>query len=144
MADITHFATRCFASAAAKPSLLAAITASLILLPLQGKAQQMLDPATLDVLDENSPLTFQGVSIDQLEDMNVIRNGDVIGEVEEVLANQNDEIAGLAIEYGGNRLGIGEKEVVVPINEVQLTHERKLVIINLTDEELGRMPPWND
>lgn len=117
---------------------------TLLTLPLFTAAQS-LDVSQLQELDDdNAEITYQGISIDQLEDMDVVRDGEVIGEVEEVLGDANGEVVALAIEYGGNALGIGDREVVVAIEEVELSAEENTLEISLSDDELDGMIAWTD
>jgi sporulation protein YlmC with PRC-barrel domain len=123
-------------------SLLIGVVAALVALTISA---QELDIAALHELDDDrTDITYQGFTVDELEDMDVVRNGEVIGEVEEVLADSSGQIVALVVEYGGNRFGIGEREVVVPIERFVFGEERRRVETKLTDDELAELPEWDD
>ena len=108
-------------------------------------AAQALDPATLQELDDDrDDAQYEGISVDQLEDMDVVRDGQVIGEVEEVLGDANGEIVALVIEYGGDAIGIGDREVIVPVEEFQVSAQDNVLETVLSDEELDGMVAWDD
>lgn len=107
-------------------------------------AAQSLDPAELHALDDDrSDITHEDLTIDEIEDMDVVRDGEVIGEVEEVLGDDNEEIVALVVEYGGNVIGVGDKEVIVPIGEVEFLPGRDEVQISMTDSELAELAVWD-
>lgn len=135
---MTHDTT---ARRAARTSRL--VSLATLVLPLWALGQA-LDRAALVELDDDGNASYQGVSVDQLEDMDVVRDGQVIGEVEEVLGDSTGQVVALAIEYGGNVLGIGDKEVIVPIAQFRILQDRNQVEISLSDAELDGMTPWRD
>jgi sporulation protein YlmC with PRC-barrel domain len=127
-------------------ALVAALATPLALAPAAGVAQSIdIDIAALhEIDDDRTDITHEGLTVDQLEDMDVVRNGEVIGEVEDVLGDENGEIVALVVEYGGNILGLGDREVVVPIEQFEIPPGRNEVEISLTDEELAALPVWDD
>lgn len=125
-------------------TLTGALAAAFALSPIAGVAQS-IDLQGLHEIDEDTTdITYQDLTVDHIDDMDVVRNGEVIGEVEEVLGDENGEVVALVIEHGGNAIGIGEREVVVPIDEVEFPRGRAEVEVSLTDEELADLPDWDD
>jgi hypothetical protein len=116
----------------------------LLVLPLGAWAQALDQTTLVEIDDDDRTVNYQGVSIDQLEDMDVVRNDAVIGEVEEVLGDSSGQVVALVVEYGGNALGIGDKEVIVPVGDVRVVQDRNRVEISLSDAELDGLTPWRD
>jgi hypothetical protein len=82
------------------------------------------------------------LSVDQLEDMGIHGvGGKRIGEVDEVLMTSEGKIAALAVEVGGF-LGIGDKEVVMELN--QLRREGDTLMTDLTKEQIEALQSWVD
>ncbi|UEM24595.1 PRC-barrel domain-containing protein (plasmid) [Skermanella mucosa] len=93
--------------------------------------------------DDRTDVNWQGRSIDDLEDMDVYNTGgDKIGEVEEVLGDASGRISAVAVEFGGT-LGIGDKQVVVPLDRLQLGQDDRLVT-DMVEEDLARLQEWED
>ena len=112
------------------------------LVPL-GLAAQDIDVAALTELDDDDPnVTYESLTVEQLEDMRLVREGQVIGEVESVLADANGEVVALAIELESVRGR--DDEAVVPIDVLELIAERREVETTLSDEELAGFPIWDD
>lgn len=102
-----------------------------------------LDVKSLRELDDDSPLRGPGgLSVEQMEDMAVFdAAGKKIGEVEEVLATADDRIVAVTVEFG-DFMGIGGKEVVVGLDQLQLDGDR--FVTTLSSEQLETMPTWDD
>ncbi|WP_099864366.1 PRC-barrel domain-containing protein [Pararhizobium haloflavum] len=82
------------------------------------------------------------VSVDQLEDMNVMTaDGETIGEIEEVLGTADGQPTALALEVGGF-LGIGDKDVIVMLDQVTMVDGS--ISLDMTKEEIEALPEWND
>jgi hypothetical protein len=104
---------------------------------------QALDVANLVELDDDrEDVKYQDLTVDQLEDMDLVRNGEVIGEVEAVLATPDGEIVALVVEYGGNLIGLGKKQVVVPIDDLDIPPGVEEIEIAMTDAELDALEAW--
>jgi hypothetical protein len=120
------------------------ITAALI-----GAALAQAQPATtgtasplVEAKDKTMMVERFNLSVDQLEDMNIHgAGGKRIGEVDEVLMSAEGQIAALAVEVGGF-LGIGDKEVVMELN--QLRREGDTLMTDLTKEQIEALPSWAD
>ena len=82
------------------------------------------------------------VSIDDFEEMELYGpNGEEIGEVDAVLVDAGAKPVAVAAEVGGF-LGMGEKDVVIAIN--QLTQDGKHLKVNMTKEQIGALPEFDD
>ena len=128
---------------------LAVALASSVLLPLGASAQEGaqaapdIDVAALrEIDDDRTDITHEGFTIEEIEDMKLVRDGQVVGEVEAVLGDASDNVVALAVEL--ERLGPGSDEVVVPIDRVEFSAERREVQSPLSDEELAALPRWDD
>ena len=125
-------------------SVLGALAVPAAVLPMAGQAQE-IDLASLQELDDDrTDITYEELTIDELDDLDVVRDGEVIGEVEEVLGDEAGEVVALVIEYGGNALGIGDREVVIEIGDVEFPAGRNEVQVTMTDDELAALPEWRE
>jgi hypothetical protein len=97
---------------------------------------------SLRELDDDSPIQWNGLSVDRLEDMKIVNAaGKEIGDIEEILADASGKIVAVTAEVGGF-LGIGEKEVVVSLEHLELQGDRFMTA--LSSEQLKAMPRWDD
>lgn len=81
-------------------------------------------------------------TVDDLEDMDVVgTNGEEIGEVEDVLASTDGSTMAIATEVGGF-LGVGERDVVVPLNNAQVVGDD--IVLDMTREEIEALEDWPD
>jgi hypothetical protein len=82
------------------------------------------------------------VSIDDFEEMELYGpNGEEIGEVDAVLVDAGAKPVAVAAEVGGF-LGMGEKDVVIGID--QLSQDGKHLKVNMTKEQIGALPEFDD
>lgn len=136
--------TRPTRTSAALLTAFGALAATAAVAPHSAVAQS-IDLASLEEIDDDrTDITHENLTIDDIEDMDVVRNGEVIGEVEGVLGNAAGEVVALVIEHGGGALGLGDREVVVEIDDVEFPAGRDEVEITLTDDELAALPVWED
>lgn len=77
---------------------------------------------------------LEGAAVHSLE-------GERIGELDEVMVEQGGERMVASLDVGGF-LGIGEKDVLVPIEE--LTASADGIVIQLTKSQLEAMPEYED
>ena len=101
------------------------------------QAQQATVAGLREVEDESQVVQPLNVTVDRLEDMDIYGpNGDEIGEVEEVVVDAAGKVA-LTAEVGGF-LGIGEREVVLGLEQVRLENDR--LVTSLTKQQLEALP----
>ncbi|MGA6924513.1 MAG: PRC-barrel domain-containing protein, partial [Desulfosarcina sp.] len=74
-----------------------------------------------------------------------IRNqaGETIGEVENVLVDPDGNKVQAVVSVGGF-WGIGDEEIVVPLEKLQLNQKRSYVFFNGTEEELKAFPEYRE
>jgi len=132
---------RLFEAARAATRLTTALAAAA---PLTALAQG-LDPTTLrEADDDRTDLTYQNLTIDQIEDMNVVRDNTLVGEIEEVLMNDRDEIVAVVIDTAARSPGAFERDVIVPIDQLEFDAQRRQASTRLTADELDALPTWPD
>ncbi len=121
----------------------AAIAASALLAAAPAAAQD-LDLAALQELDDDrTDIMYEGLTVDALEELDVVREGRRIGEVEEVLGI-GEEVVALVVELEHDVPGIGGRDVVVPVGEFELIEGRREAELSLSDEELAALQTWDD
>jgi sporulation protein YlmC with PRC-barrel domain len=103
---------------------------------------QALDRANLHEVDDDDAMTYEGRSIEELDDMDVVRDGERIGEIEDVLANADNQIVAVVLEYDEGFLGLNDPEVILPIDQIQF--DENAASVTLSDAELRALPVWDD
>ncbi|MDR5900489.1 PRC-barrel domain-containing protein, partial [Halomonas vilamensis] len=84
-----------------------------------------------------------GLSVDRTDDMIVIGpNAEDVGSVEEVLIDNNGQVVAISVEVGGF-LGLLEREVVLPLDQVGVQADRQKLTTPLTRDEIEQLPVWN-
>jgi sporulation protein YlmC with PRC-barrel domain len=68
-------------------------------------------------------------------------NGEEIGDIDEVLVNASGQPVAVSVEVGGF-LGIGDREVIVQLNQLRLDGQR--FVVSLTREQIEALPRWDD
>ena len=82
------------------------------------------------------------VSINDFEEMEIYGpGGEEIGEVDAVLVDAAAKPVAVAAEVGGF-LGMGEKDVVIGLD--QLSQDGDHLKINMTKEQIGALPEFDD
>jgi putative membrane protein len=72
----------------------------------------------------------------------VTANGDDVGEIEDLVVDQNQER--YAIVSVGGFLGIGDKNVAVPLDQLEPGEDHSYVLSALTEEQLEQMPAYEE
>ena len=107
-----------------------------------GAADGLAVKALRELDDDNATVMWNGLTVDQIEDMDIVNaEGDTIGDIEEVLADAEGRIVAVTAEVGGF-LGLGDKEVVVSLDHLELQGDR--FITALTADQLEASPRWDD
>ncbi|HEX6997964.1 MAG TPA: PRC-barrel domain-containing protein [Gammaproteobacteria bacterium] len=129
-------------SAGALAASLAVSIASAAPLPLLAQA---LDPATLrEVDDDRTDLTHQNLTVAQIEDMNVVREGSIVGEIEDVLVDEQNRIVAVVVDKASRDPGGIESDVVMPIDRLTFDPESRQAITTMTADEMEALPSWPD
>jgi putative membrane protein len=71
----------------------------------------------------------------------VNQNGDSVGEIYDIVLNSSDQ-AVLAVVSVGGFLGIGEKNVAVPFEQLQPSDTEAILMSTATEDELKAMPEY--
>lgn len=82
---------------------------------------------------------------DHLMDMKVVTpQGDKVGDIKNLVINpQNGQVSEVVVSVGGF-LGIGDKKVALPWNQVQINQENKQLVTPATKEQLEQAQAWHD
>ena len=95
-----------------------------------------------EVRDDDRMVDAWNLKVDQVEDMDVYGPHDKeVGEIEEVLEDSDGQIRAVVVEFGGF-LGIGDTEVIVPLD--QLRPGKEHFTTKLTQEQLSALPAWKN
>jgi hypothetical protein len=93
------------------------------------------------VKDGRQMIAPWNLRVEDVEDVDVDgSDGKKIGEVEDVLEDANGKTRAVVLEYGGF-LGLGTKQVIVPLDKLRLGQGRRLTT-DLSDDQLGTLPAW--
>jgi PRC-barrel domain len=104
---------------------------------------QGLDPANMrEVDDDDDTLTFEGRAVEQLDDMDVVREGQKIAEVDEVLADATGQIVAVVIDFEDDFLD--DREVILAIDQLKFGDDARVATVTLGDTELEGLPDWDD
>jgi hypothetical protein len=104
---------------------------------------QGLNPANLrEVDDDEDTLAYEGWSVEQLEDMDVARDGQKIGEIDEVLADFAGQIVAVVIDLEDDFLD--DREVILAIDQLKLGNDARLATVTVGHAELEGLPDWDD
>jgi putative membrane protein len=71
----------------------------------------------------------------------VNKNGDKVGKIDDIVLNSNDK-AVLAVISVGGFLGIGDRLVAVPFDQLQLDKDKAILMSSATEEQLKAMPEY--
>ena len=83
-----------------------------------------------------------GMSVDELDDMTVYDgSGEPVGEIDGVLERPDGTITSVAVEAGGF-LGMGEKEIVMPLNALSRGDDG--LVTSMSEDEIGVLPEFDD
>jgi putative membrane protein len=85
----------------------------------------------------------QAMSIDQVLGSKVVNaNGDEVGEIEDLVLDQNQ--THYAVLSVGGFLGIGDKKVAIPLEDLQLGEDEVYLMTSATEEQLEQMPEYDE
>jgi hypothetical protein len=104
---------------------------------------QALDPANLRELDDDDDTpTFEGRTVEQLDALDVVRDGQKIAEVDEVLADSTGQIVAVVIDFEDDFLD--DREVILAIDQLKFGDDARVATVTLGDTELEGLPDWDD
>ena len=97
--------------------------------------------AWTEIEDDDMLIEPLGMTVDNLEDADLIDpTGENIGEVDDVLLGQDGSTMAVSLDVGGF-LGIGEKNVVIPIDSLTMVEDG--VSVDMTKDELEALPEYD-
>jgi hypothetical protein len=67
--------------------------------------------------------------------------GDTVAEIVDIVKRSDDETVYAVLSVGGF-LGIGAKDVAMPLDRLDVGADQDIVLSNATEEELQSMPAW--
>jgi ribosomal 30S subunit maturation factor RimM len=104
-----------------------------------------LDRGTLhEVKDNNAMAKDLNVNVRDLEAMAIYgSDGKKIGEVKNVLADSSNDIKAVTADVGGF-LGMGAREVVIPIDKLKKGTEKDRLQTAMTKDEIQKLENWSD
>ena len=89
---------------------------------------------------DDVPVNALNLMVNQVEDLDVIgADGNAIGEGEDVRGDQNGQPQAIVVEVGGF-LGVGEKNVILMLNDVSLDMGK--LRTKLTKEQIETLPEY--
>lgn len=102
-------------------------------------------PGTLHEVKENdATVPMLNVSKKDLTGMDIYgSDGKKIGDVDKVLADSSNSIKAVTADVGGF-LGIGAREVVIPIEKLQKGSEKDRLQVSMTKDEIQKLSNWED
>ena len=66
-----------------------------------------------------------------------------LGEIEDILlATKNDDASYAIVSHGGF-LGLGEKQIAIPMTQLKVTEDKDIYILNISEDELERAPSFD-
>jgi hypothetical protein len=105
-------------------------------------AQQQQAVTFKAIEDDSTVIQPWNLTVDRIEDMDLVDgSGNDIGDIEAVLTDASGQPAAVAAEVGGF-LGIGDKEVIVGLDQLRVNGEH--LVTTLSKEQLEALPEWDD
>jgi sporulation protein YlmC with PRC-barrel domain len=96
-----------------------------------------------EITKDQENATYNGMSAKNLEDMNIVNPaGKKVGEIDKVLATNDNKVVAVVVDSGGI-LGIGGEKVVVPLDQLTLDSKGKQFVASMDENQLKAMPKWN-
>ncbi len=104
----------------------------------QGAQQEATEPERQAATEPQQPINVEDVLGAEV----VNAAGDAIGEIEDMVLDQNGDY--YAILSVGGFLGIGEKKVAVPLDELRPAEDQVYLMAAATEEQLEQMPEYDE
>lgn len=108
-------------------------------------AERSFAPGTLHEVKENdAAVPLLNVNKKDLTGMDIYgSDGKKIGDVDKVLADGSNSIKAVTADVGGF-LGIGAREVVIPIEKLSKGSEKNRLQVSMTKDEIQNLAKWED
>jgi putative membrane protein len=105
--------------------------------------QQMEGEATTEAQQQAATQPQGEISIEEVLGSSVVNSaGEEIAEIEDIVLDENQEY--YAILSVGGFLGIGDKKVAVPLDQLQLSEDKVYLMTAETEEQLEQMPEYDE
>jgi uncharacterized protein YrrD len=72
----------------------------------------------------------------------VTPQGEVLGKIDDLIVDREGKVEGAVLSVGGF-LGIGDKDVAVPLNDLQLGEDEAYLMSATTEDQLKQMPEYD-
>jgi sporulation protein YlmC with PRC-barrel domain len=103
---------------------------------------EMLDSAVLIEIEDDS-VTHQGLTVSELEGMDVYTTGDEnIGEVEDVLGDETGQVKAFVVEIADGVFDLDPRKIVVPADRLTLNVENNRFDTQLTQADIEGFEQW--
>lgn len=90
------------------------------------------------------PSSFGGVKAGDLIGKDVYNgNGDRIGEIDDIILNRSSKATAAVVGVGGF-LGVGERKVALPMNQLAMKGDRVVAATSMTKDDLERMAEYQE
>jgi sporulation protein YlmC with PRC-barrel domain len=97
-------------------------------------------PGAADALDDTA--LARSARASKLIGSRLYANDAVVGAIEDILIDREHSAVTAAIISVGGFLGVGEKRIAIPINQINLAGEARFTI-NMSKEELSNAPAFD-
>lgn len=103
--------------------------------------QEQADPSmAADEPSQEQPAAGQAVSLDEVLGSSVVNeNGEEVATIEDLVVKDEAHYAVLSV---GGFLGIGEKNVAIPLDELKLGEDETYLMTTETEEQLEQLPEY--
>jgi sporulation protein YlmC with PRC-barrel domain len=109
---------------------------------MSGSAETSGVPAGT-VTSTQIPSEFRAMRVEEMVGKSVYNSaGDRVGEIDRIVVNRSSRATGAVVGVGGF-MGVGEKQVVVPLDRMRMQGDR-IVVPNLTKESVGTMQSYQE
>lgn len=112
---------------------------------MPGKSTGALDSGSLsEVKDDKAMVKSLAVSAKDLADMDIYGSDNKkIGEIDKVLADSSGDIKAVTVDVGGF-LGIGSREVLVSLDNLQKGAKKDQLRTSMTKKEIESLSEWKE
>lgn len=117
-------------------------TTALIVAPFAALAQTVDISGYHETEDDDMVVAPLNLTVDEIDDMDVkTPDGEDVGEVDGVLVDSTGQPVALIVEVGGF-LGIGEREIVLGLDHVQVVDDD--LVTSADKAAIEALPDWDD
>lgn len=97
-----------------------------------------------EIKDDRAMVRNLNLSVKELSGMDVYgSDGKKIGDIDKMLADSTKTIQAVTIDVGGF-LGIGGREVVIPVDRLQKGTDNKRLQVSMTKNEIEKLENWEN